>query len=259
MALVLGSANGLTLVGAALVQAIPFVATAFFAVLLPVPEGRRLLRRHVSGRPMLLPVATVGILLVLLSVSWVSIALAALYASFMLLLNMIGRLLIWIELSAYPRFLDRAGSLIIKWRALSFARRWWNKAAVKYVNRTKGYAKPKEPDAVQKLLSSPRSLLTYAAIAALVPLLNLSVQMPLEEVSYGDKSSVLGYVVESDEAWTTVVTSERDIRIERTEDVASRAACPDINASLLEIPNHLDEIKAGLQRILEPSDVVCID
>lgn len=73
--------------------------------------------------------------------------------------------------------------------------------------------------------NGPASVLTIIAVLTIFLVVPGNMWLPEERVEQTDSPPVVGYVLESGEVWTTLLTSDRQIEVVPTADVEERAVC----------------------------------
>lgn len=112
-------------------------------------------------------------------------------------------------------------SVILVAVGIFFARRAWRKKHPKDDSK-EGFWERFNPDSVPMLLS----------IVVMFLVTQSNMWLPLERMTI-DQTPEVGYVLESTGEWTTILTSDRELTVTQTSDVAEREICESSNAGTL--------------------------
>lgn len=72
---------------------------------------------------------------------------------------------------------------------------------------------------------SGTSWIVYGAVAIFILALPFAMWVPLERISLSSGSSVVTYVLDESDSWTTTIATDKSIRIIATEDIVKRSVC----------------------------------
>lgn len=267
MAAILSSTNVVALFGTSFIQYIPIALSYFLATITLSKAARKWLVANIAKRPWLFILAPAVAYIVILATSWLFVLVAAFFFICMLLWVGFSYLLLRGILKVQPRITQlqtwaeqRIGSLRAsrgnaKRPAARSAKVFSGPSGTTLARST---GKPlKMSDMADGAISSPRTIVLMLGIAAMVPIVALPVSFaPLEEVRYDQTDTTVGYVVSSDETWTTMVAHDRTIKVIKTSEVVSRRVCPSIHASIPMLRNGraviVNEVDAIITRLFDP-------
>jgi hypothetical protein len=267
MAAVLGNTSVATIVGTSLVQYAPIAISFFVAGVFMIPSSREWLRDNLAGKRWLVPVLVTFVGFVIFAISWIYLALSAGCIILVLTIWGLSNAAYWIKSVGVPglasrifRHLSRRQSVGLSDRILARMLYWhFRRAPVQEPSDPRESITPlalpprkrQHGRSGSSAFTPPPEPAVYMAIAATLLVFIMPAQLAsMERVAYDNGTVVAGYVIRSDEAWTTVITKDRTIRTNETDEVRSRIPCRTINVSLIGLPSELKHVWNGIQNYI---------